>query len=458
MLLPTFIQLCSKWETAFSQKRTFIRALRHAVGNMYSIGRSTISRTLISNGRQELDWSGDYYFYSRSPWSTNDVFMPSIEETAALSYPDYIAVAWDEVKIKKTGRKIPDVSYQRDPLSPPFHTNFMLGHRYLHASALVPLHINQDVSCRGIPVGFSAVPYIKKPGKKASEEECREYEVKRKTTNLSTHFVHRLKEMRVFYDRVGAAAKTLVAVCDGSFCNNKVFTSHIERVILLTRCRKDLSLCLPAPRDSRRVYGEKKFSPESVRKDDSIKWKEVTIYHGKKRRVVAYKEVKNVLWQRGAKRKRLRLIVLRPVAYRTSKKGRMYYRQPAYLLCDDCSISIQLLIQMYFDRWQIEVNHREIKDTLGVGQAQVWSKKSVERQPAFVVACYSLLLLASMKAYGPTRNENYIPLPSWRKTSERPSCLDLITQLRREVIVDSDITSSLGIITNANRLIIGAAA
>jgi len=31
------------------------------------------------------------------------------------------------------------------------------------------------------------------------------------------------------------------------------------------------------------------------------------------------------------------------------------------------------LIQYYFDRWQIEVNHRDEKSLLGVGQAQVWS-------------------------------------------------------------------------------------
>jgi hypothetical protein len=29
------------------------------------------------------------------------------------------------------------------------------------------------------------------------------------------------------------------------------------------------------------------------------------------------------------------------------------------------------MLQAYFDRWQIEVNHREEKDTLGVGQGAV---------------------------------------------------------------------------------------
>jgi hypothetical protein len=34
---------------------------------------------------------------------------------------------------------------------------------------------------------------------------------------------------------------------------------------------------------------------------------------------------------------------------------------------------------MYFDRWQIEVNHREEKDTIGVGQAQLWNPISVPK-------------------------------------------------------------------------------
>ncbi|MCX5814601.1 MAG: hypothetical protein NT178_18985 [Proteobacteria bacterium] len=46
------------------------------------------------------------------------------------------------------------------------------------------------------------------------------------------------------------------------------------------------------------------------------------------------------------------------------------------------------------------MNHREQKDTIGVGNAQVLSDKSVPRQPAFAVASYSLLLLAGLKAFG----------------------------------------------------------
>jgi hypothetical protein len=51
----------------------------------------------------------------------------------------------------------------------------------------------------------------------------------------------------------------------------------------------------------------------------------------------------------------------------------MSYRDPAYLLTTDLRGSLKQLLQIYFDRCQIEVNHREEKDTLGVGQAGLWS-------------------------------------------------------------------------------------
>lgn len=105
-------------------------------------------------------------------------------------------------------------------------------------------------------------------------------------------------------------------------------------------------------------------------------------------------------WQRGAKQRPLRLIVVAPTPYRKSKRKKLYYRDPAYLLTTDLRSSLKQLLQIYFDRWQIEVNHREEKDTLGVGQAQLWNATSVPKQLVLAVASYSALLLASLQAFG----------------------------------------------------------
>ena len=156
-------------------------------------------------------------------------------------------------------------------------------------------------------------------------------------------------------------------------------------------------------------------------------------FYGGKRRKIRYKEVAEVYWQRGAKQRPLRLIVIAPTPYRKSNSKRLYYRDPAYLFTSDLRSSLQQLLQIYFDRWQIEVNHREEKDTLGVGQAQLWNVTSVPKQPVLAVAAYSALLLASLLAFGAERGVAYAQLPKWRRNARRPSCLDLITLLRKEM-------------------------
>ena len=66
----------------------------------------------------------------------------------------------------------------------------------------------------------------------------------------------------------------------------------------------------------------------------------------------------------------MKLVIIRPLAYRLTKNSRLLYRQPAYLICTDTELEIEKLLQAYLWRWEIEVNFREQKTLLGCGQAQ----------------------------------------------------------------------------------------
>jgi hypothetical protein len=68
-----------------------------------------------------------------------------------------------------------------------------------------------------------------------------------------------------------------------------------------------------------------------------------------------------------------------------------------------------------------------------VAQGQVWSPQAVTRLPQFQVAIYSLLMLASILAYGFQRTAAYLPLPLWRGKAVRPSILDLLNLLRDQI-------------------------
>jgi hypothetical protein len=168
--------------------------------------------------------------------------------------------------------------------------------------------------------------------------------------------------------------------------------------------------------------------------------------------------VDGVLWQSGGRKRLLRLLVIAPTPYRKRKSGKILYRRPAFLLCTDLTSSPRQLLQIYLDRWQIEVNHREEKDTLGIGQAQLWNPTAVPRQPVLAVAAYSALMLAALKVFGAARGKAYAELPRWRRNARRPSCLDLVTLLRKEAAQRPDLLAEFGFQTDSSQLVAAAAA
>jgi len=443
-LLSEFLAITADWRSVFPQQRTFVRSVRQALGSLVCMGRRCLTRIIWTNGGQDRSWSAEYFLHSRCQWEPQQLFRPILKSALQYCPQRLVGVALDDTKLRKTGRSIQQAFYQRDPMSPPFHLNLVLGLRFLQASLLVPLHRNAAVGTRALPIRFQEVSRVKRPGNKASDAEIKQYNEEVKLKNLSRSFVQMGKQLRQEMDEAGGAKKILVLAGDGSFCNRTCFAEIPERSVLLVRARKDAKLCLRAAAGSRRFYGVDKFTPEQVRKDDGRHWKTTKIFYGGKRRTIRYKEVANVYWQGGASKRPLRLIVVAPTPYRKSQSKKLYYRDPAYLLTTDLSSSAKQLLQIYFDRWQIEVNHREEKDTLGVGQAQLWNVVSVPKQPVLAVAAYSALLLASLRAFGAERGSAYAELPKWRRNARRPSCLDLITLLRKEMAQQPQLLAPFG--------------
>src|ERR1700687_2319497 len=457
-LLAAFLEIVAVWIDVFPQQRTFQRAVRQALGSLICLGRRCLSRIIWTNGGQNRGSRAEYFLHSRCQWEPQQLFRPILKRALDYCPQRLVGVALDDTRLRKTGRSIRQESYQRCPLSPPFHVNLVLGLRFLQASLLVPLHRTAAVGTRALPIRFEEVSRVQRPGKRATEEMQKQYREAVKQRNLSRSFVAMGQQLRQELDQAGGRDKILVLAGDGSFCNRTCFGEIPERSVLLVRARKDAKLCFRAPADSRRFYGVEKFTPEQVRQEEGRVWKTTQIFYGGKRRKIRYKEVAEVYWQRGARQLPLRLIVIAPTPYRKSQSKKLYYRDAAYLLTSDLHSSAKQLLQIYFDRWQIEVNHREEKDTLGVGQAQLWNITAVPKQPVLVVAAYSALLLAALKVFGAERSTAYAPLPKWRRNARRPSCLDLITLLRKEMAEQPQLLAPFGLTINHPALVQAAAA
>jgi len=132
------------------------------------------------------------------------------------------------------------------------------------------------------------------------------------------------------------------------------------------------------------------------------------------------------------------MIVVAPTSYRLSKNSKLLYRQPAYLICTDPNASLQQAVQYYLWRWDIEVNFRDEKTLLGLGQAQVRTPAATQNVTATAVAAYALLLLAAAQCQAQGLPTQHLPAPKWqRKKTRRASTMDLIQNLRYELWAQS---------------------
>lgn len=431
---------------AFAQQRTAQRAQRLGLSQLACLGRHTLTGLLCTGGRQGRDWSADYRFFAEDRWQIEDLFTPVLNGMLSLMADDApFVAAMDDTHLKKTGTRTPGVAYRRDPLSPAFCTNFIRAQRFLQVSGLLP-SVNLGGPARAIPLSYQHVPPVPKPRPSASADQWRVYRQRCRTENLSTAGVGAIHAMRRRLDEsTGMSgpgpARRLVFSVDGSYTNKTVLKQLPERTTLIGRIRKDAKLFYPptpadqASRGTRRQYGLPAPTPEQLRQDESIAWQEVSAYAAGKVHKFRVKTLAPVLWAKAGPTCPLRLVVIAPVAYRLRAAGKRLYRQPAYLICTDPTLAVDQMVQYYLWRWDIEVNHRDEKQLIGVGQAQVRAEQSVQRDPAFAVASYAMLLLAGAQTYGCDAGPTSVALPKWRKNKprQRLSTQDLIQQLRHEL-------------------------
>lgn len=437
-LADTFEELLQATRQAFPQLRTFLHARRLAYGFAVAWGRRTISRALCATHDQFHDWSASYRFFSRSPWEPENVFRPILRRCLEQGKGPFV-VAMDDTSLRKTGRHVPGGTYLHDPMSPPFAPSFMRGQRFIQAAAVLRPE-GLEGPARTIPVRFDPAPPPQKPVKRADEAARLAYQQAKRTQNLSAKGAHLIANLRKSMDDAGYTHRTLLIAVDGSYCNRNVLRQLPDRVQVIGRARGDIRLFRPltqaeAEASRRRKYGAALPLPKNMLADATVPERRAKVFGAGKVHDLRYKVVERVLWRSGTRTQLLRLFVIAPVRYRPRIGGRLLYRDPAYLLTTDLTSPDEVLLQAYFDRWEIEVNHRDEKDLLGVGQAQVWSERAAWRVPQFQVAVYAMLLLAALLAYGPRRTDAYLPAPKWRKQeSRRPSTLDIMALLREELM------------------------
>jgi len=466
-LLETFERLLDEgWRGVFSQQRIFTRVRCLTIGLLVSVRAHLMSNAICATGRQFQDWTADYRVWSQSPWDARELFNPILDTLPSLlgSAGQPVLAALDDTMTKKTGRRIPGVAIGRDPMSPPFHVNLCYGLRFVQVSVLVAPPAGG--AARALPVCFEFAPPAMKPKsvkraqaptpeknastapaktvrKPAATPEEIAYKQEKKLRRLPQVGLNAIIRLRESMDaRPELRERNLVTSGDGSYTTRLVLQGLPHDTIYIGRIRKDAKLYFPVEASGvktngrPRQYGPVAPTPDQIYLDDSKPWTEVRCFVAGEFRTAKVKVLKTVYWRNAGVDLPTQVVVIKAAGYRLSKGGKLLYRHTAYLISTDPDMPLQMLVQAYLYRWEIECNHRDEKSLLGVAEGHVRNPEAVRRLPQLQVAAYSLLLLASLLSSGFTRNGGeYLLLPKWRRVTEqsRPSLLDMLNLIRHQI-------------------------
>ena len=435
-LFSSIQQIWRQCLPAFSQQRVAQRAQALSLSSLLCLGRHTVTGLLTTAGQEFHDWSADYRLFSHTRLPIGEIFSV-IRRAVLQQLPPQapLCVAIDDTLLRKTGIRIPGVGWRRDPLGPRFQTNFVRAQRVLQLSADIPLG---DGHRRMVPICFASAPTPVKPSAKAPAEEQSAYRSACRQACLSRRASQQIVALRRAVDADAAGTpRSLYVFGDGGYTNSTVLKSLAAHTVFIGRIRNDAKLySLPATengshqRGRPRHYGAAAPTPEQIRTNESIPWQEISISLSGAQHAMKVKICRPLLWRSAGLKHTLQLVVIAPLGYRLRKGSKLLYRKPAFLICTDPQLDLRTLLQGYVRRWDIEVNFREEKTLLGVGQAQVRNTRSVESVPALQVASYAMLLLSMARTHG-----DALPAPKWadQKTPRRQSTQQAINQLRGEV-------------------------
>lgn len=437
---------------AFATDRLFERAKTLAVSSVLCLGRHTITGLLTTCGQQFVDWSAVYRLFERERIDLSAIEACIRTQAIELLEPHHpVVVLLDDTLLHKRGKQVAGTSWHRDPLGPQFQANLIWSQRFLQVSLAIPEQRSADpdaVECRAdtarparaVPIHLAHCPSPRKPARTASAEHWQAYHAKQRQTRISARGAASIQMLRQQLDADPAhQPRPLIACVDGSYTNHTVFSTIPERTTIIGRIRKDACLyALPSEdmirqRGRTRRYGTPLPTPEQCRQDDHLPWQAVRVFAAGHHFTVQVKTLAPVRWRAAGGNRDMRLVIIRPLAYRPYAAARTLYREPGYLLCSDLTLDVTSIVQYYLWRWGIETNFRDEKTLLGTGEAQVRIEQTVESVPRFLVCAYAALLLSDVIS---DADQTRLPAPRWQRRQQRirrrRTTSELIRQARGE--------------------------
>jgi hypothetical protein len=394
-LLDELFAVLAAHRPAFGQERPYQRSVALVLGWLGAFGRHTLTQVLLALGLGQADWTAWYRLFSHARVDYEQLTGCLLGQTLALSAPSapYL-VGLDATQIPRHSRRMPGTSWLRHLGTASFATGLHRAQRFAHL-AWLPLPTAAGYS-RALPLRFGpalpakAVPALGHPPQKEWEAGLRH-----------------LGWVRQQLDAAGRETQRVLALGDGHYSTALLWAALPARVSVLARGAKNRALsALPTTqpaRGRRRVYGERLPRPDAWLTVPGG-WQRTELAVRGRTIPVSYRVVGPGL-VRGAPAQPLFLLVVKGSDPRRGRKKRPASFWLVSAVADGAGgwrlpWPAEQLLSWAWQRWELEVAHRELKTSCGLGEVQCWSAVGAILSVQWTVWAYAVLVLAGIRAWG----------------------------------------------------------
>jgi hypothetical protein len=364
-------------------------------GLQLNLGRHTLSQVLLGLGQGEQDWSAAYRLFAEARFDLGPGRRALLAAVLAAHEPDApLPVVVDATQLPRTSRKLVGVGLGRCPRNPVWAPGLHYQQRWEGLSALLPISAQGD--SRAVPLVFTpaptprATPWPAHPP--CTEGEAAFGTVAQLNDDLTT---------------LGQPGRQVLLLGDGQYSSAPFLKALPANVHLLARCARNRALyALPPDRPTGgrpRLYGPKAPRPDADL-TGKAGWRRFPLPVRGRQIPVRYR-LRGPYRVKGAPDRPVFLLVVGGVRNRPGHKR----RDPAFWLVtaqQDAAGAWQLpypvadLLGWAWQRWEVEVLHRELKSGFGLGEQQATNPVAARTTIQWVVWAYACLVLAGYQAWG----------------------------------------------------------
>jgi hypothetical protein len=374
-LSPSIIAILHPFSVLFS-RASWQTALTLLLGATLCRGRRTVTGILRAIGlNQDSGFSKYHRILNSLDWDPKHGAAILLKILLKMVGKERPVILIDETLERRKGKKIQAKGYYRDAVR-------SSRSKVVNTTGLKWLIMALSFRFRFAKRAF-ALPFfsVLEPSEKCNTKQGKRHKT---TLDWSIQMVMQLARW--------APTTPFILVGDGGFaCAKLAWTCLKNNIALVSRLKMNARIydfpeeVDPCKRGRRAKKGVRLISFKEMLKIEDLPWEQAEILgYDEKKKVVKYLTIMSLWGAEGSHPVPIRWVLV------VDPTGEM---DPLPLMSTDINMTAVQIIELYIDRWGLEVTFQEGREHLGVETQKQWSDKAIARTTPILMALYTMVCL-----------------------------------------------------------------